>query len=356
VEGLLFRARDQEHFYTVLLDPRKGQFAVRKQDGKDQSTDLMAWSESPLLKRRAEINQLRVDAAGEAFKIYLNGSLLTEFNDNSYSSGLFGMIVVNADAPTPHIHFDNIKVWSSDPPPLDPGIEPTRTDPNGDLVLVPGGEFILGGNETGDDAAHMVALPNFYIDRTEVTNAAYTRCVAEGKCTPPRTNRSATHPNYATEEQFANYPVLNVTWPQAQAYCGWAGKRLPTEAEWEKAASWNTAARSKTIWPWGNEFDLKRLNSDESKAGDTTPVGQFPAEINGTVDMGGNVSEWTSSLSRPYPYAEADGREDLQATGDRVYRGGSWAQTEGKARSYVRQSAGPDSTFQEIGFRCAVTP
>ncbi len=223
-------------------------------------------------------------------------------------------------------------------------------------MLIPGGEFILGGEGTGTDSAHMVSVPNFYIDRTEVTNAAYGRCVAAGLCTPLSNNGSATHPSYATDAQYANYPVLNVTWSQAGAFCGWACKRLPTEAEWEKAASWNTTTRSKTIWPWGNEFDPKRLNSDEARIGDTTPVGQFEPEINGTVDMGGNISEWTSSLNMPYPYNEADGREDAQATGDRVYRGGSWAQTQGKARSAVRQPAGPNSAFQEIGFRCAQTP
>jgi eukaryotic-like serine/threonine-protein kinase len=266
------------------------------------------------------------------------------------------MLVINVDAPIPHIHFDNHKVWNNDPPPLDPGLDANRADPNGDMVLIPGGEFILGGEETGVDATHLVALTNFYIDRTEVTNAAYIRCVAESKCTPLRTNGSATHPNYATEAQYANYPVLNVSWSQANVFCGWAGKRLPTEAEWEKAASWNTATRSKTIWPWGNQFDPQRLNSDEARLGDTTAVDQFPEELNRTVGMGGNVSEWTSSLNMPYPYTEADGRENLEATGDRIYRGGSWAQTQGKARSYVRQPAGPDSAFQEIGFRCAFTP
>jgi serine/threonine protein kinase/formylglycine-generating enzyme required for sulfatase activity len=356
VEGLIFRARDDAHFYTVLLDPRKGQFAVRKQDGKDQWTDITPWADSPLVKRRAEVNQMRVDADGDAFKIYLNGSLLTEFKDSSYPSGLLGMLVINVDAPIPHIHFDNHKVWSNDAPPLDPGIDANRADPNGDMVLIPGGEFILGGEETGVDAAHMIALPNFYIDRAEVTNAAYMRCVADSKCTPLGTNGSATHPNYATEAQYAAYPVLNVTWSQANVFCGWANKRLPTEAEWEKAASWNTATRSKTIWPWGNQFDPQRLNSDEARLGDTTTVGQFPEELNRTVDMGGNVSEWTSSLNMPYPYTEADGRENLEATGNRIYRGGSWAQTQGKARSYVRQSSGPDSSFQEIGFRCAFTP
>ena len=116
------------------------------------------------------------------------------------------------------------------------------------------------------------------------------------------------------------------------------------------------ASRTKTLWPFGGVFDPKLLNSDESKNHDTTAAGQFPEEINHTFDMGGNVSEWTSSLYKPYPYDESDGREDLQAQGERVYRGGSWAQTEGKARSAIRQHAAPESAFNEIGFRCAVSP
>jgi formylglycine-generating enzyme required for sulfatase activity len=85
-------------------------------------------------------------------------------------------------------------------------------------------------------------------------------------------------------------------------------------------------------------------------------VGTFPPEINGTFDMGGNISEWTSSLYQPYPYDAADGREDQQASGDRVFRGGSWAQTQGKARGAYRRPVAPTYFDREIGFRCALPP
>jgi len=110
------------------------------------------------------------------------------------------------------------------------------------------------------------------------------------------------------------------------------------------------------LFPWGNAFDPKLLNSDEAKTGDTTATGKFPLELNGTVDMAGNVSEWTSTLARPYPYNEADGREDPKSTDSRVYRGGSWAQTEGKAHAIYRVDAAPTAGFNELGFRCAMTP
>jgi formylglycine-generating enzyme required for sulfatase activity len=355
-EGIVFRARDAEHLYAVLLDPRKRQFAVRKRDGRDNWSDIIAWKESPLIKADKDVNQLRVDAAGDTFKLYLNGFLLDQFSDQSYATGMVGMVVANVDAAQPHIHFDNLKIWAAAPAPADPGAAPERADPNGDMVLIPGGEFILGGNESDDAQSQVLELPNFYIDRTEVTNAAYARCVAAGKCTPQSSPASRTHPSYATDAQYANFPAINVSWAQAQSFCGWAQKRLPTEAEWEKAASWNVATHTKTIWPFGNEFDPAKLNSDESKTDDTVAVGQYSEEINHTFDMSGNVREWTNSLMKPFPYDAADGREDAQASGARVYRGGSWAQTQGKAKSIYRESADPATSFNEIGFRCAATP
>jgi formylglycine-generating enzyme required for sulfatase activity len=214
----------------------------------------------------------------------------------------------------------------------------------------------MGSNNIHDERPQIVALPSFYIDRTEVTNAAYARCVTAKQCTPPGMLASQTHPNYANDPQYANFPVIQVSWQQAQTFCAWAGKRLPTEAEWEKAASWNVATRTKSVWPWGDAFDPAHLNSSESKIGDTTAVGTFPPELNGTFDMGGNVSEWTSTLYKPYPYSEADGRENQQASGDRVFRGGSWAQSQGKARGAYRQPVAPTYIDREIGFRCAMTP
>jgi formylglycine-generating enzyme required for sulfatase activity len=235
-------------------------------------------------------------------------------------------------------------------------LAPVREDAAGALVLIPGGEFIMGSNEKSDERAHLVTLPSFYIDRTEVTNAAYRQCVVAKKCTSQQSPASQTQPTYATQPEFDNFPVIHVSWQQAQDFCAWAGKRLPTEAEWEKAASWDTTTRVKVIWPWGNVFDAARLNSVEGNNRDTTAGGHFPPELNDTVDMAGNVSEWTSSLSQPYPYTEADGREELQAPGERIFRGGSWAQTQGKARTVVRQPAAPSYAGREIGFRCAATP
>ncbi len=149
---------------------------------------------------------------------------------------------------------------------------------------------------------------------------------------------------------------MNVSWQQASFFCEQNGKRLPSEAEWEKAAGWSTASHTKVIWPWGDLFDAGRLNSAESGRGDTVAVATFRDDLNGTFDMAGNVAEWTQSLFKPYPYNPADGREDPKAAGNRVVRGGSWAQRQDKTSTYDRQAAAPDSASNTIGFRCAATP
>jgi serine/threonine protein kinase/formylglycine-generating enzyme required for sulfatase activity len=356
-EGVIFRARDMNHFYALLLDPRNGRYTVRKFDTQ-QWSDLIPWKDSPLVSRQKEHNQVRVDAKDDTFTIYLNGKLADTFSDKSYGFGMLGMIADNQDAVNPHPHFDNVSVWSDDQPPKQPDLPAERKDPAGDMVLIPGGEFIMGGNDRSDAPLHIVSMTSFYIDRTEVTNAAYRQCVAASQCGRPQQADSATHPGYFDDPAFNDYPVVQVTWEQARQFCGWAQKRLPSEAEWEKAASWNAQDRIKLLYPFGNEFDPARLNSApaDGNVKDVVKVGSFEPELNGTVDMAGNASEWTNSLKQPYPYDEADGREEYPAPGERVFRGGSFAQTEGKARTYDRRGAPSDYPDREIGFRCAATP
>jgi len=354
-QGVVFRFRDANHFYAFLLDPRAQEYAVRKADGQGVWTDIIPWKPSPLIKQKAEHNAIRVDADGDTFTLYLNDAPLDTFKDSSYGFGLVGMMAANVDAILPHTHFDNLMIWNRDPIQALP--PPTvRENPAGAMVLIPGGDFIMGSNEKLTEWSNIVNIPDYYIDRTEVTNAAYAACIAAGACSPQKDPGSETHPVYATQARFAQYPAIHISWEQARDFCTWAGKRLPTEAEWEKAASWNGGTHDKVVWPWGNTFDATRINSAEANTGDTTPASQYPAELNGTFDMGGNVSEWTSSLFKPYPYRADDGREDLAATGDRVFRGGSWAQTGGKAHGSVRQAATSTYADREIGFRCAANP
>jgi eukaryotic-like serine/threonine-protein kinase len=240
------------------------------------------------------------------------------------------------------------------------------------LLYVPAGEFLMGSIDADELAHHQerpqfpVRLEAFWIDQTEVTNKQYVRCVIAGGCLPPTNYSSFSRPAYYEIAEFENYPVLYVDWNRAAAYCAWAGRRLPTEAEWEKAAR-GTDGR---IYPWGNEeptmdklnssfLDTLDLQLDVLDLGDTTQVGSYEAgkSFYGAYDMAGNVFEWTSSLFRPYPYDAGDGREDTSiSTEARVLRGGSWLYTSVAARAAFRDGNQPTDNYHHIGFRCAFSP
>jgi formylglycine-generating enzyme required for sulfatase activity len=356
-QGVVFRTHDNSHLYAVLVDPRTGRYAIQTGADTGSLRDLVAWKESPLVKRQGEVNQLRVDAQGDQFTIYLNGAALDSFQDQANGFGMLGLLAANIGANAPRMLFDNLMIWSADTAPPAPQLPTIREMPVGDMVLIPSGSFIMGSNDGGNaQPPNIVDLPDFYIDRTEVTNGVYLQCVDIGGCQAPQPLDSATHPGYTTDFQFAKFPVINVNWNQANAFCTWAGKRLPTEAEWEKAATWNAAKGIKSIWPWGDLFDTARLNSAEAQRKDTTETRQFLEEPNHTYDMAGNAAEWTSSLDKPYPYNNTDGRENQTDTGNRIFRGGSWDQPQNQARGFVRQAAAPTFSNASLGFRCAATP
>ena len=157
---------------------------------------------------------------------------------------------------------------------------------------------------------HTVTLDAFWIDRTDVTNALYTQCVNVGKCTPPDSSSSATHSDYYVNSQFVNFPVINIDWDHAKIYCQWARRRLPTEAEWEKAAR----GIDGRTYPWGNDVPNNNLLNYNNNVGDTTEVGKYPkgASPYGALDMAGNVWQWVSSLYQSYPYSATDGTGRLE--------------------------------------------
>lgn len=236
------------------------------------------------------------------------------------------------------------------------GIGSTMISPKDGMVVVyvPAGEFTMGSD--ADDAPadqeppHLVNLDAFWIDQTEVTNAMYEMCVDEKQCIPPERTMSNSRVYYFGDPDYATYPVINIDWDMARTYCEWAGRRLPTEAEWEKAAR---GADGRT-YPWGNKPpSMLFLNYRSS---DTTEVGSYPdgKSIYGALDMAGNVWEWVSSLYKSYPYNATDGREDLNASGERVMRGGSWYFIWGH-RSADRYYGRIDWVDDRFGFRCAIS-
>jgi formylglycine-generating enzyme required for sulfatase activity len=243
-----------------------------------------------------------------------------------------------------------------------PGIGSTMiSDKDGmTLLYVPAGEFTMGNDNDSEDEkpVHTVTLDAFWIDQTEVTNAMYAKCVDANQCNPPVDTSSYSRSEYFGNPEFDNYPVIYVSWNDAKAYCEWADRRLPTETEWEKAASWNDATREKYTYPWGNDPPTNDLLNYRHEVGDTTEVGAYPQGTGpyGALDMAGNVWEWVSSFYRPYPYDANDGREILDSSIEaRVLRGGSWTYADINVRSADRFSDDPASTHNGTGFRCAMS-
>ena len=247
----------------------------------------------------------------------------------------------------------------------DPNYVPTPPQEYDGMVYVPAGEFQMGSNDS-DPAAyydekpqHAVYLDAFWIDKTEVTNAQYAACVQAGACDKWET-RSATRTNYYGNPAFDNYPVLYVGWYDAKGYCQWAGKRLPTEAEWEKAAR-GTDGR---IYPWRKSPpNSTRANYAGLSGGDTVAIGSYPAGASpyGALDMAGNAPEWVADqydaqyYSRS-PYANPTGPEPGWDDWYRVMRDGNYHSAATGIRSAARQRVATDRYLSYYGFRCARSP
>jgi formylglycine-generating enzyme required for sulfatase activity len=211
------------------------------------------------------------------------------------------------------------------------------------------------GSDDGDSdeqPVHTVYLDEYWIDRTEVTNGQYERCVSAGECTEPKSSSSYTRDSYYGSSTYADYPMIYVDWNQAAAYCKWAGARLPTEAEWEKAARGMDGSR----YPWGDTIDETRANYD-SNIGDTTTVGSYPAGASpyGALDMAGNVWEWVLDWYAEDYYSQSTDRNPTGPdSGDgKALRGGSWYSSDSDARSAYRYWFNPSNWNVYIGFRCA---
>jgi sulfatase modifying factor 1 len=226
------------------------------------------------------------------------------------------------------------------------------------MVLVPGGEFRMGSDagDAGRDAdenPHDVSIPRpLWVDVDEVTNEAYRRFVINRpEWQKANIKRELHDGNYLKDwqgtsypEGRANWPVAFVSWPAARAFAAWAGKRLPTEAEWEYAARAGATTR---FW-WGSTFDASRVISDPK----APPAPERRSNAWGIRDATGSVWEWTSSIFRPYPYAAGDGREDPAAAAPRVTRGGSRANGQNFLRLANRSVEEPTYTSDLLGFRC----
>ncbi len=228
-----------------------------------------------------------------------------------------------------------------------------------EMVFIPAGSFLMGSDDdtalSASKPSHQVILKGYWIDRFEVSNAQFTKCVQSGYCYMPRDVSSSTRTDYFTNTRYADYPVIHVDWNQAYAYCAWAGKRLPTEAEWEKAAR-GTDGR---LYPWGNEMpDELPMQVNLFGDGDTAPVDSFPQGVSpyGVYNMEGNVWEWTADQYDPYYYGKSPSENPKSVTGGNEYsiRGYSWAYPFKRYEVSARNSSYILNHTYDLGFRCAM--
>lgn len=239
-------------------------------------------------------------------------------------------------------------------------------------IYIPTGTFRMGGMDArrapDEVPVHDVTIDAFWVDQLEVTNAMYALCVNAGVCEPPQSSESQRRFDYFENPEFKDYPVVYVTWGQAETYCEWANRRLPSEAEWERAARGDDLR----TFPWGEDKPDGTIANFNFIVRDTSRVGSYPlgASPFGVLDMAGNVAEWANDFYDFDYYLIAESSNPLgpiTSSGlNRVVRGGSLGDAEINIRVSKRSSVlgsnlkavpGSDSYLGDfsprIGFRCA---
>jgi formylglycine-generating enzyme required for sulfatase activity len=243
------------------------------------------------------------------------------------------------------------------------------------LIYMPPGSFRMGNDEGDNDEkpSHITRLDGFFMDETEVTNAQYAACVADEVCSPPDRPGATYHPAYYGDPAYDNYPVIFVSWHDANTFCEWRGARLPSEAEWEKAAGFDPNEQIKLRYPWGDAFDGLLLNFCDENCNLTTRTGEFDdgwrdtAPVRtyeagrspiGVYDMAGNVMEWVADWYAPRAYQNVTENNPLgPAEGQfKVIRGGSWLSDPVEVTVTDRENFDPTVSRAHLGFRCAMNP
>ncbi|MEZ4518581.1 MAG: formylglycine-generating enzyme family protein [Chloroflexota bacterium] len=242
------------------------------------------------------------------------------------------------------------------------------------MIYIPGNTFRIGDDaseESDEKPSQLVHIDSFFMDETEVTNADYAQCVTAGACDRPDRAGATYYQSYYGDPAYDDYPVINVSWYDADAFCRWRDARLPTEAEWELAAGFDPESGLKSRYPWGDTFDGTALNfcdvncQREDRSAqyddgyrDTAPVGSYPQGRStlGVYDMLGNVVEWVND------WYDSDTYETITDTNPmgpvegqfKVVRGGSWLSPENEVYVTGRGSFEPEVSQAILGFRCAM--
>ena len=229
-----------------------------------------------------------------------------------------------------------------------------------EMVRIPSGNFVMGRDSGFPDEqpAHQAEQPGFFIDRTEVTIEQYKRFLAAKGGRQPTSPISPSFPkDYFTNARYNLFPVVNVSWQDANDYCGSVKKRLPTEAEWEKAAR----GTDQRVYPWGNIWDEEKVNGRETPFSSlpnklvhfTVQSGKFQANASpyGALDMIGNAAEWVQDWYAAYPGSH--NMNDAFGRKYKVVRGGSWVNSSLALSAVARDFADPRYGYESVGFRCA---
>jgi len=400
--GFRFRAsEDQNSYYTFFTQDQNGLARLIRFDSSGHVFETLDSSHETIATNTTY--KVLITALGNQIEIFLNNTLLLSVEDDNLSSKKnFFWLEKETD-----ITIDNVKFWNLDGVEIDFDLSPSQdssetteyqasdtvTSPidGMDLVYIPAGEFTMGASDL--DAAssevekpqHPVYLDAYWIDQTEVTNDMFVMFLnelgnqeeggfpwLESKYANIIQNEAGT---WEVTSEYGDHPVVGVSWYGAGAYCDWAGRRLPTEAEWEKAAR-GTDARK---FPWGPIFDCRLLNSDDETSRDasvserencdgyeeTAPVGSYPAGASpyGIWDMLGNAAEWVADWYDPdyYTYApyenpQGPSKEDSEWP---LQRGSSWAVgTNAEFRTAYRQGLHnwSEISWAITGVRCALSP
>jgi formylglycine-generating enzyme required for sulfatase activity len=227
-----------------------------------------------------------------------------------------------------------------------------------DWIYIKSGEFIMGSSEQdlehADDELpqHRVFLNAYWISKTEITNGMYKKCVDAGVCKYSVSH--ITNPHFL-DPVYVNHPVVYINWKGAQTFCNWIGGRLPTEAEWEKAARGPDGEQ----YPWNSKVDGLIFTNSDNLVGDTTPVNAFPASVSyyGVLDMNGNVREWVYDWYDPnyYQYSPYNNPQGPEKTGLKVLKGASYLDPLRYTRAANRLAHKSNSPGAVRGFRCAIS-